>query len=81
MIKVLHINKKAVLSFSHRFPVILTGFVQTFSILSHRSDGLMESTGDNVCLLFRSQFDEVYCVAGYTDRQLRIVLRMLLGVQ
>ena len=45
------------------------------------SDALVESTGDNVCLLFRGQLDEVYSIAGYADGKLRIVLRMLLGVQ
>ena len=44
-------------------------------------DGLVERTGDNVCLLLRCKLDEVYCVTGNTDRQLRIVLGMLLSVQ
>lgn len=42
---------------------------------------LMESTGDNVRLLFRCQFDEVNSVTGYADGQLGIVLGMFLRIQ
>src|SRR5690606_13032954 len=38
--------------------------------------GLSESTGNDVFLLFFSQRVETYCVARYTDGQLRIFLRM-----
>jgi hypothetical protein len=41
----------------------------------------VECTGDNVCLLFGSKLDEVYCIAGYADGKLRIVLRMCLRIK
>ena len=41
----------------------------------------MERSGDNIILLFLGQLDEVYCIAAYTDGQLRILFRMLLSVQ
>lgn len=43
-------------------------------------DRLMECTGDNICLLFRCELDEVHSVSGYADCQLGIVLRMLLCI-
>lgn len=44
-------------------------------------DRVVERTGDNLVLLFLCKFNEVNRVAGNAHGQLRIVLRMLLGVQ
>ena len=41
----------------------------------------MEGTGDNVCLLLGSQLDEVNCISGYADGELRIILGMSLCIQ
>ena len=41
----------------------------------------MESSGDNIILLFLGQLDEVNCIAADTDGQLRILFRMLLRIQ
>src|SRR5690606_3263049 len=43
--------------------------------------GLSESTGDNVLLLFFRQGVKTYCVARYTDGQLRIFLRVFHRVE
>jgi len=45
------------------------------------SDALVEGSADNVCLLLRRKLDEVNCISGYTDSQLRIVLGMLLSIK
>ena len=44
-------------------------------------DRVVERTGDNLVLLFLCKFNEVNRVAGNAHGQLRIGLRMLLGVQ
>ena len=41
----------------------------------------MECSGDNVVLLLLSKLDEVYCISGNTDSELRIVLRVLLSIE
>jgi hypothetical protein len=41
----------------------------------------VEGSGDNVCLLLGSKLDEVYCVSGNADGELRIVLGMLLSIE
>ena len=67
-----------------RLPIVICYLDQTAEppvTVRSSLDGLVERTGDNVRLLLWCEFDEVYSVAGYTDRQLRIVLRMLLCVQ
>lgn len=46
-----------------------------------RLNRLMESTRNNISLLFGSQLDEVHCVPGHTDGKLRIILGMLLSIQ
>ena len=43
--------------------------------------GLVEGSGDNVSLLLGSKLNEVYCVSGNTDGELRIVLGMLLCIE
>lgn len=45
------------------------------------SDSLVESTGNNVSLLLRSELDKVHRIAGHADCKLRIVLRMCLSIQ
>jgi hypothetical protein len=50
-------------------------------VVKSLSDLLVEGTRDNICLLLGSQLDEVDCISGYADGELRIVLRMLLSVQ
>ena len=45
-----------------------------------RLDSLVEGTGDNILLLLGSKLDEVYCITGHADGQLRIVLRMFLSI-
>ena len=45
------------------------------------SDTFVEGTADHVGLLFRGKLDKVYCVAADPDGKLRIVFRMLLGIQ
>ena len=44
-------------------------------------DCLVEGTADHIRLLLRSQLDEIHRITTHTDRELRIVLRMLLSVQ
>ena len=46
-----------------------------------RLQSFVERTGNNIRLLFRCKLDEVNGIAGYTDGQLRIFFRMLLGIQ
>src|SRR5699024_10475262 len=41
----------------------------------------MEGTGDYFVLLFFCQLMEIYRISGYAYRKLRIVFRMLLGIQ
>lgn len=59
-----------------------SGFFERFS-LQRKSflDCFMECSADDVCLLFRRKFNEVNCIAGHTDRKLRIILRMLLRIK
>lgn len=40
----------------------------------------VECSGNYVCLLFRGQFDKVYCITGYADGKLGIFLGMFLGI-
>ena len=41
----------------------------------------MECSGDNVVLLLLGKLDEVYCISGNTDSELRIVLGVLLSIE
>jgi hypothetical protein len=41
----------------------------------------VESTRDNVCLLLGSKLNEVYCISGYADSELGIILGMLLSIE
>ena len=43
-------------------------------------DRFVECTADYVRLLFRCEFDEVYCVTGNTDRKLGIIFGMFLSI-
>ena len=55
---------------------------RTYSCIRHRLrlKSLMEGTGNNILLLLGSKLNEVYCVPGHTDGQLRIILRMFLCI-
>ena len=41
----------------------------------------VECSGDNVVLLLLGKLDEVYCISGNTDSELRIVLGVLLSIE
>ena len=59
----------------------MTAFIYTTWIFPNRLHGFVNGSGNNVILLFLREFNEVNCIAGNTDGELRVLLRMRLCVQ